>query len=81
MTWQYTRNIQVRAVYKKSYFPTYGNAKGEEDAGARGRALVRARRGNAGARARERRGGAGGLAFALEQVEQLLFEQIGRAHV
>ncbi len=49
MTWQYTRNIQVRAVYKKSYFPTYGNAKGEEDAGARGRALVRARRGNGGA--------------------------------
>ncbi len=45
MTWQYTRNIQVRAVYKKSYFPTYGNAKGEEDAGARAREA----RGDAGA--------------------------------
>ena len=41
MTWQYTRNIQVRAVYKKSYFPTYGNAKGEEDAGARARGRAR----------------------------------------
>lgn len=54
MTWQYTRNIQVRAVYKKSYFPTYGNAKGEEDAGARGRAR------GGGTQARGRARGEGG---------------------